>query len=298
MAESMPKKTILVAVIGLLVLAGLGLAANFLIHRKTSDVHRGLTAPFITSSTSGKTTTRAKPPGKKGLKTRKHRNASLGPNWPFYGRSLDRTRNAADETAVRPPFRGVWSSRGGGSLEYPPTYANGVVYEAADSGYVAAYDLLSGKKLWFRKFHLTVLGSPALAERLLYLPCYDGRLYALDRRSGKTVWSHYIGGMLEGSPAVWRGKGLRGLSLGQHARFRCFQRSAAVEFRQRRSRQARACDRRQQVVLRRLRGLRLLPESQDRSTDLASAHLRPGERLSLGLLLLDAGCGLRTRLHR
>ncbi|HEY4976583.1 MAG TPA: PQQ-binding-like beta-propeller repeat protein [Gaiellaceae bacterium] len=219
MAESMPKKTILVAVIGLLVLAGLGLAANFLIHRKTSDVHRGLTAPFITSSTSGKTTTRAKPPGKKGLKTRKHRNASLGPNWPFYGRSLDRTRNAADETAVRPPFRGVWSSRGGGSLEYPPTYANGVVYEAADSGYVAAYDLLSGKKLWFRKFHLTVLGSPALAERLLYLPCYDGRLYALDRRSGKTVWSHYIGGMLEGSPAVWRGKVFEGSLSGSMRAF-------------------------------------------------------------------------------
>jgi outer membrane protein assembly factor BamB len=212
MAELMPKKTIVAAAIGLLVLAGLGVAASLLMHRKTPDVHRGLTTPFITSSTSGKTKTLTS-------KSRKHEKTSLGPAWPFYGRSLDRTRDAEDQKAVRPPFRGVWSSAGGGSLEYPPTYANGVVYEAADSGYVAAYDLLSGKKLWHRKFRNFVLGSPALAQRLLYFPCYDGRLYALDRRSGKTVWSHYIGGMLEGSPAVWRGRVYEGSLSGSMRAF-------------------------------------------------------------------------------
>ncbi len=213
MAYSMPKKMIVAAVIGLLVLAGLGVATYVLLHRKTPDVHRGLTAPFLTNTISGKTTTRAR-------RSRKHEKPSLGPTWPFYGRSLDRTRNAEEETTVRPPFRGIWSSAGGGSLEYPPTYANGVLYEAADSGYVAAYDLLNGKKLWQRKFRHFVLGSPALAQRLLYFPCYDGRLYALDRRSGRTVWSHYIGGMLEGSPAVWRGRVFEGSLSGSMLAFK------------------------------------------------------------------------------
>jgi outer membrane protein assembly factor BamB len=219
MAELMPKKTIVAALIGLLVLAGLGVAANQLLHRKTPDVHRGLTVPFVTSSSSSATTTRAKPPGKTVAKPRGRQKPSLGPAWPFYGRSLDRTRDAAGGPALRPPFRVVWSSLGGGSLEYPPTYAGGVIYEAADSGYVAAYALHSGKKLWRRKFKKFVLGSPALGERLLYFPDYDGRLYALDRRSGKTVWSQYIGGMLEGSPAVWRGRVYEGSLSGSMRAF-------------------------------------------------------------------------------
>jgi len=214
----MPKKTIVAATIGLLVLAGLGAAANRLMHQKTGDVHRGLTVPFVTGSGPDATTT-AERPTKTSTKPRKQEKPSLGPAWPFYGGSLDRTRSAEGGPALQPPFRIVWSSTAGGSLEYPPTYADGVVYEAADSGYVTAFDLLSGKKLWDRKFTKFVLGSPALGKRLLYFPSYDGRLHALDRRSGKSVWSTYIGGMLEGSPAVWQGRVYEGALSGSMRAF-------------------------------------------------------------------------------
>lgn len=218
MAELMPKKTIVATTIGLLVLAGLGAAANQLMNRKTPDVHRGLTAPFVASSSSV-ATTGATTVATTTSKPRKREKPSLGPAWPFYGRSLDRTRDAAGGPTLKPPFRILWSRRGGGSLEYPPTYEGGVIYEAADSGYVGAYDLLSGKELWHRKFKLYALGSPALGKRLLYFPDYDGHLYALDRRSGRTVWSSYIGGMLEGSPAVWQGRVYEGALSGSMRAF-------------------------------------------------------------------------------
>ncbi|MGD0166712.1 MAG: PQQ-binding-like beta-propeller repeat protein [Gaiellaceae bacterium] len=210
----MAKKTMVIATIGLLVLAGIGVTANWLIHRKTPDVHHGLTAPFVTSSVSRATTSQTGP-GKRGNSP----SSKYGQPWAFYGRTLDRTRNDSNDRVVHPPFRTVWSKDGGGSLEYPPSYANGMLFEATNSGVVTAFDVFNGKEDWRHRFFNSVVGTPAIAGRLIYLPCYDGRLYALYSRTGKTAWARFIGGMIEGSPAVWKGRVYEGSVSGSMRAF-------------------------------------------------------------------------------
>jgi len=250
MAELMPKKTIVAALVGLLVLAGLGVAANQLLHRKTPDVHRGLTAPFVTSSSSNATTrakprgkTSAKPRGKTSSKSRGRQKPNLGPAWPFYGRSLDRTRDAAGgpRAAASIPRCLVepWARQSGVSTHLR-----------------RRRDLRGGRLRVYRRLRSAqrqeALGSQVQAVRArlagagraaLYFPDYDGRLYALDRRSGKTVWSQkhrWHARRLAGGLAR---KSLRRLPLGQHARLQRLKRPAALALQHRRSGQARARDR-------------------------------------------------------
>jgi outer membrane protein assembly factor BamB len=205
------RRTRLVGIaIALALIAGIGVAvAYYVVHRKTGDVHNGLKVPFtLTHESTGSSPSTAK--------------ASTapdpGPAWPFYGRTLARTRDASDLSQIHPPYRTQWSTPGGGLLEYPASYADGVVYEAADSGLVSAYDIFTGKLLWDRKF-TTVLASPAVYRSLLYFPSYDGHLYAVSRKTGATVWSTQLGGQLEGSPAVWNGRVYEGTLSGSMRAF-------------------------------------------------------------------------------
>ncbi len=191
--------------------AAIGAAvAYYVVHRKTADVRNGLSTPFTFTSDS----TLPPPTSSTGTTT----GPDFGPAWPFYGLTLARTRDASGLSSIRPPYRVAWSTLGGGLLEYPATYAKGVVYEAADSGLVTAHDVFTGKLLWKHKLP-TVLGSPALAGSLLYVPSYNGRLYALSQKTGATVWSHVLGGLLEGSPAVWRGRVYEGTLSGSMRAF-------------------------------------------------------------------------------
>jgi outer membrane protein assembly factor BamB len=188
--------------------AAIGAAvAYYVVSRKTADVHNGLSAPFSFTTDSGlpssSTTTSGTSP----------KGPDYGPPWPFYGYSLSRTRDASALRSIRPPYRVAWSQPGGGLLEYPASYAEGVVYEAADSGYISARSIFTGKLIWHHKLKVA-LASPALGKGLLYVPSYDGRLYALSMKTGMPVWSHYLGGMLEGSPAVWRGRVFEGTLSG------------------------------------------------------------------------------------
>ena len=49
-------------------------------------------------------------------------------------------------SSIHPPYKTSWSKVGGGLLEYPPTYANGVLYERSDAGTVTAYNVFNGKR--------------------------------------------------------------------------------------------------------------------------------------------------------
>src|SRR6266571_6871090 len=101
----------LIALAAAVLLAGGAGAAWWAAHRLTGDVHRGGALPFTftSESTSG-------PPssGKDG-----GHGGAFGPAWPVYGRTMTRTRDAADLTAIRPPYHVVWRDKTG-FLEYPP----------------------------------------------------------------------------------------------------------------------------------------------------------------------------------
>src|SRR4029077_16795649 len=92
--------------------------------------HNGPSEPF----TSAAEPTSSAPPTSGGKKQ-----PDYGAPWPMYGRNAAHTRPPPDRTEVTPPYTRVWKKPGHGVLESPPSYGDGVLYLAADSGWVGAY---------------------------------------------------------------------------------------------------------------------------------------------------------------
>ena len=116
-------------------------------------------------------------------------------------------RNRYDDASIR-RTRPAGQSRGGGLLEYPPTYADGVLYELSDAGTATAYNVFTGRVLWRQHLRagssLPALGSPAIGGKFVYMPAGSG-LDALRRADGSLAWKLRTDSALEGSPAVWHG---------------------------------------------------------------------------------------------
>ena len=179
-----------------LLVGGAGLA-YWIVHKPVADVHNA-SAPF--TLTSDPTTT---VPSSGGGGTSEA--ARFGPDWPMYGLTPQRTRNASGLTAVAPPYRVVWKSTALGVLEYPPSYSRGVLYLTTDAGWASARDVFTGKILWSRHFK-PLVGEPALYRHRVYFGAYDKRVYALDQSNGKTVWSTQLGALIESPPVVADGR--------------------------------------------------------------------------------------------
>ena len=199
------RRKLVVGGLAALCLVGVGAAVTYRIAtQRTGDVHSGAQSPFTSTSdpvpTASSSTT--------------HTGPDYGPPWPFYGRTLDRNRDASDLSQIHPPYRQVWSKPGRGLLEYPPSYANGILYEIADSGSLQAFDVYTGRLLWARKYSMT-LSTPAVVGNAIYFPTGNGELWALNARTGHTIWSVAMGEQSEGSPAVWAGRVIIGTLNGQ-----------------------------------------------------------------------------------
>jgi hypothetical protein len=120
---------ILAAALLLLLLCGGAAAAYVIASRPVADVHNGLSEPFTSAAKSTSSAPATTTGGKK---------QPDGAPWPMYGRNASHNRDAAEMTGVAPPYTRVWKKPGHGVLEYPPSYVNGVLYLAADSGWVGA----------------------------------------------------------------------------------------------------------------------------------------------------------------
>jgi outer membrane protein assembly factor BamB len=180
------------AVAVLLVVAGAG-AAYWVVNRPVDDVHRGDELPFTPTTEAPPSTPPSTDPAEE----------DLGPNWPVFGRTVSRTRDAADLTDVKPPYRVAWKADTG-FLEYPPSYADGVVYLSTNGGQVSARDVKSGDILWRRKFPKMTC-APAIDGDRVFFGARDGFVYALNTENGRTVWKTKTEEM-ESSPAYADGR--------------------------------------------------------------------------------------------
>ena len=123
----------------------------------------------------------------------------------MYGRTPARTRDASDLVNVVPPFHQTWA-KPSGFIEYPPSYARGVLYEATNSGSTWARDAFTGKLLWRRDIGAEIRAEPTVAGKILYFGAYNGNVYALRVGNGSSVWTRHIGGLIESPPAVAGGR--------------------------------------------------------------------------------------------
>jgi outer membrane protein assembly factor BamB len=102
----------------------------------------------------------------------------------------------------------LWSYPVLGGVLSPPAVADGVVYFGADDISVNMYALnaSTGAKLWSENLcGSDVEGSPAVANRVVYVTCTNGDVYALNPRTGASLWSYHTHPEVDSSPAVANG---------------------------------------------------------------------------------------------
>ncbi|MFN2616541.1 MAG: PQQ-binding-like beta-propeller repeat protein [Thermoleophilaceae bacterium] len=97
-----------------------------------------------------------------------------------------------------------------------PTIGKRVVYQAwmdfvncpqdrpGASGYLIAWDVRTGRKLWKRK-GAPIESSPLLVGHTLYYGSWDHKVHAVDSRTGRPRWSFQADDQVNTSPAYWRG---------------------------------------------------------------------------------------------
>ena len=77
------------------------------------------------------------------------------------------------------------------------------VYVAKATGVVYALDAKTGREIWQSGGYSEILGTPALANGLLYVGGNNrSKLHALDAATGSEVWSYETGEPISSSPAV------------------------------------------------------------------------------------------------
>ncbi len=189
-------RTLIIVAAALLLLVCAGAAAAYMVvTRPAADVHNGASSPF---------TSTPEPPASQPPASGNAKGPDYGPPWPMYGLNPSHNRDASEQTGVHPPYLTVWRRTSHGILEYPPSYADGVLYAASDAGVVFARTL-KGDVLWQRRFP-RVLNEPAVYKGRVYFGSYNGAIYALDAKTGHTVWKTGIGSGMESPPTVAFGK--------------------------------------------------------------------------------------------
>lgn len=81
-----------------------------------------------------------------------------------------------------------WTFRTPGDVIGSPTVADDVVYVASGDGGLYAIDLLTGVERWRRELGAPSHSTPAVAGSLVYAVTRDGRIQAVDRDTGRRVW--------------------------------------------------------------------------------------------------------------
>lgn len=78
----------------------------------------------------------------------------------------------------------------------------GHVYAAGHKGEVAAFDILSGRKVWRAQIKAPLSGGTAVGDGVVLIGSSDGRLFALDAASGKSRWSVRVNGEVLAPAAI------------------------------------------------------------------------------------------------
>jgi outer membrane protein assembly factor BamB len=234
----MRRRTILLALLGLLILGVAGAAAAwFWNQHETRDIRGSSTVEFDTTEATT---------------TRPVEQVDQEP-WPLYGLTSDRTRDAVD-FHHHPPFHTLWAYDAKSLLEFPPVIGYGRLYFANIRGTFTALDAETGKVDWRHPLGYKSAASPAVGDGVVYQPLmsrngtdpgpstgllvaldaetgrivwrfqtgavesspllidgtlyfgtFDHRIYALDAKSKKVLWSYQTGGAVKGGPALWHG---------------------------------------------------------------------------------------------
>lgn len=100
-------------------------------------------------------------------------------------------------------------------IDADPIIDSGRVYALGQGGRMAAYELVTGQRIW--ELNLAGISTPALAGDWIFTLTDDARLLAIARASGKVRWisqlPRYRNEKKKNNPIFWQGPVLAGESL-------------------------------------------------------------------------------------
>src|SRR5947209_14113927 len=175
----------LFALLGLLLVAGVAVAAYFAFVKKQGNAYNAK-APIESQ---------APPPKPKRAETFK---------WPFYGYTPERTR--ALDAKLRPPYKQLWQFGRGSLIEFQPVLANGYLYLVENSGSAFSINAKTGHVLWQRKVGSLSAASPAWYNDRVYIVPLSQDVWCLAARTGHTIWHKPLPSRSESSPLVMNGE--------------------------------------------------------------------------------------------
>jgi outer membrane protein assembly factor BamB len=123
--------------------------------------------------------------------------------WPMYGADPARTQ-AHPAIKLRPPFRVVWQRAFGSLIEFPAVVWEGTGYVNTIRGYLTAFSMTTGRRIWRAKVGTLVASSPAVDPKrnaLVTVSINPGAVSIVDMRTGHIRWRYWIG-RSEPSPLV------------------------------------------------------------------------------------------------
>jgi outer membrane protein assembly factor BamB len=118
-------------------------------------------------------------------------------------------RRPRDPVVWSVPLRGIGRAGKAGSWS-TPAIDRGTVYVATNAGGVVAVSRRTGRVRWSVPLSGPTWGSPVVVDGVLLEGDCRGTLHAFDvrdeRRPPKRLWALRLGGCIESTPAVWRGR--------------------------------------------------------------------------------------------
>ena len=207
------RRKLLLAALAVVVLAA-GAAGAYVLQKRqaSADVRGSSTEEFVVTDEP-----EPEPPPPPTTTSKGGKPKGPGIVWPTYGYSADRTR--VGPSALKPPFRKVWTFGARNLLEFPPALAFGRLYFTNNSGVVFAVNAKTGKRAWRFKSGRCVAASPAVSGTTVFQaflnkpPCnsernpgrLEGEVIAFATGFGKVRWRTRLG-PTESSPLVANGR--------------------------------------------------------------------------------------------
>jgi outer membrane protein assembly factor BamB len=138
-----------------------------------------------------------------------HRAEVAETDWPFFGRTPQRTHYLAEPLKdLRPPLTVDWTFNTHSLIEFPPAIHGGIAYLVNKYANTEAVRLSDRKVLWRhvteRHPHGTPadVTGPAYADGHVYYAGLGGLIVSLDAGTGRVAWVRDLHAHLESSPLV------------------------------------------------------------------------------------------------
>jgi outer membrane protein assembly factor BamB/HEAT repeat protein len=105
----------------------------------------------------------------------------------------------ATEVEMLPPLKTVWSYSAKGPIMGSPVVANGMVFVGSRDGNLYALDAKRGTEQWHLRTGDRIESTPAVNGNRVFVGSHDGKLYAAATETGRRLWQKDLGSPIRSS---------------------------------------------------------------------------------------------------